>query len=94
MQRLTFYDRITSDMNTQNPNISKKTENRKTLHRHIKVSPKAYTRLSRLSKEHKYRSRGIVGVVDDLIFGEFTTVGSGGTNNLHPFSVNKKSSSK
>ena len=81
-------------MKKQNPNTSQNTEKRKTLHRHIKVSPKAYNRLRHLSKDTKYRSRGIVGVVDDLVLGEFTTVGSGNTNNLHPFSVTKKSSSK
>lgn len=81
-------------MKKQNPNTAQNTEKRKTLHRHIKVSPKAYNRLRHLSKDTKYRSRGIVGVVDDLVLGEFTTVGSGNTNNLHPFSVTKKSSSK
>lgn len=43
----------------------------------IKVSKAAYNFLKSKSKEDKYRGRGIVGVVDELTIGEFSTTGSG-----------------
>ena len=47
------------------------------IQKQIKVSEKAYNELKETSKSPEYRGRGITGVVDKLIFGEFTTQGSG-----------------
>lgn len=48
-----------------------------TQHHHVRMSEPAYERLKQMSKQPKYRGRGVVGVLDDLILGEFTTIGSG-----------------
>lgn len=50
-------------------------ENR--LHQKIKVSRQAYLRMKELAATDEYRGRGLVGVVDKLVLGEFTTSGSG-----------------
>lgn len=44
---------------------------------HIRVSQKAYDRLKALSKKSEYKGRGIVGVVDKILFDKFTTIGQG-----------------
>lgn len=49
-------------------------------HQKIKVSKVAYERIKELAKADEYRGRGIVGVVDKLVLGEFTTSGSGRPN--------------
>ena len=43
----------------------------------IKISRPAYQFLKSKSKEDRYRGRGIIGVIDELTIGEFTTIGSG-----------------
>lgn len=43
----------------------------------IKVSHKAYLKLKSMAGNETYHGRGIVGVVDELVLGEFTTPGSG-----------------
>lgn len=43
----------------------------------IRVSRKAYEELSGRSKDVEYKGRGIVGVVDKVLFGEFTSKGAG-----------------
>lgn len=43
----------------------------------IKISKSAYLFLKEKSREDRYHGRGIIGVVDDLILGKFTTTGSG-----------------
>lgn len=43
----------------------------------VMVSKAAYQRMKELANEAKYHGRGIVGVVDDVFLGEFTTQGSG-----------------
>lgn len=43
----------------------------------IKVSHTAYRKIKELAASDKYRGRGIVGVVDEIVLGEFTTCGSG-----------------
>lgn len=47
------------------------------LHQKIKVSRAAYERLKSLAATDEFHGRGIVGVVDKLVLGEFTTCGSG-----------------
>lgn len=51
--------------------------NEKDNYQKIKVSKSAYRFLKEKSKLDKYHGRGIIGVVDDLTIGEFTTTGSG-----------------
>lgn len=48
----------------------------------IRVSREAYLELQRIkqSDRARYAGRGLVGVVDDLILGRFTTIGRGGNN--------------
>lgn len=43
----------------------------------IKISKQAYLFLKEKSKQDKYRGRGLIGVVDELTLGRFTTDGSG-----------------
>jgi len=43
----------------------------------IRISLSAYERLREMSKNPKFHTRGITGVVDDLVLGRFTTPGSG-----------------
>lgn len=44
----------------------------------IKVSVPAYKRLKAIAKsDEKYKGRGIVGVLDYIFLGKFTTSGSG-----------------
>lgn len=43
----------------------------------VRISQPAYERLREMSKNPKYHTRGITGVVDDLVLGKFTTPGSG-----------------
>lgn len=43
----------------------------------VRISLPAYEKLRELSKDDKYHTRGITGVVDDLVLGRFTTPGSG-----------------
>lgn len=43
----------------------------------IKVSKAAYLKLKELAKQDKYRSRGLIGALDDILLGNFTTCGSG-----------------
>jgi len=43
----------------------------------INVSVEAYKRIKELSQQDKFRARGITGVVDMLVLGDFTTSGSG-----------------
>lgn len=43
----------------------------------INVSAEAYDKIKNLSLEDKFRGRGITGVVDMLVLGDFTTKGSG-----------------
>lgn len=52
----------------------------------VKVSERAFDMLKSMAKnDPMYKSRGVTGVVDKLLFGEFTTDGSG-----RPFSKNRK----
>ena len=61
-----------------------------TKQKQIKVSERAYYLLKSKSKTEEYKGRGITGVVDQMLFGTFTTKGSG-----RPFgSVKKKSKKK
>lgn len=59
--------------------------------RQIKVSERAYTTLKAMaSEDEKFKGRGVTGVIDDMLFGVFTTNGSG-----RPFgSKNSKKSNK
>jgi len=43
----------------------------------VRISIPAYEKLREMSREAKYHTRGITGVVDDLVLGRFTTPGSG-----------------
>lgn len=43
----------------------------------VRISIPAYEELRRRSRDSKYHTRGITGVVDDLVLGRFTTPGSG-----------------
>lgn len=44
----------------------------------VKVSDRAFHTLKTIAKtSDEYRGRGVTGVVDKLLFGEFTTSGSG-----------------
>lgn len=43
----------------------------------IKVSERAYAVLKATAKNEEYKGRGVIGVVDKILFGEFTTKGSG-----------------
>lgn len=43
----------------------------------VMVSKAAYQKMKQLADSPKYHGRGIVGVVDDVFLGEFTTQGSG-----------------
>lgn len=43
----------------------------------VMVSKAAYQKMKELAESPKYHGRGIVGVVDDVFLGEFTTQGSG-----------------
>lgn len=43
----------------------------------IKVSETAFHMLKSKAKDPQFRGRGITGVVDKMLFGEFTTRGSG-----------------
>lgn len=47
------------------------------LHQKIKVSRTAYLKLKSLAAQDEFRGRGLVGVVDKLVLGDFTTSGSG-----------------
>ena len=59
-------------------NMSKQyTEHRQTVHHNVRMSDEAYNFVKEKSKDIKYRGRGLVGVLDDLLLGEFTTIGSG-----------------
>lgn len=52
-------------------------EKRQTKHSSVRMSPEAYSYVRNLSKDPKYHGRGVVGVLDDLLLGRFTTIGSG-----------------
>lgn len=43
----------------------------------IKVSKAAYLKLKEIAKQDKYHGRGLIGALDDIILGDFTTCGSG-----------------
>lgn len=43
----------------------------------VRISVSAYEKLRDMSRNPKYHTRGITGVIDDLVLGEFTTPGSG-----------------
>lgn len=47
------------------------------LHQKIKVSRTAYLKMKEMAATDEFRGRGLVGVVDKLVLGEFTTTGSG-----------------
>lgn len=52
----------------------------------VKVSERAFSILKSMAKNDPiYKGRGVTGVVDKLLFGEFTTEGSG-----RPFVKRKK----
>ena len=55
----------------------------------IKVSERAYYTLKAKSKTDEFKGRGVTGVVDKLLFDEFTTKGSG-----RPFGTVKKKRNK
>ena len=56
----------------------------------IKVSERAYYTLKAKSKTEEFKGRGVTGVIDKMLFDEFTTKGSG-----RPFgSVIKKKQKK
>lgn len=60
----------------------KKKENRKTIHHNMRVSEEAFAVLKKKAAEDPaYKGRGLVGVVDDLVLGRFTTIGSGRVDN-------------
>lgn len=49
--------------------------------RTVRVSDRAYQELKRrAADDDKYSSRGVVGVIDYLLFGEFTAPGRGHKN--------------
>lgn len=52
-------------------------ENRQTVHHNLRVSEDAYNFIKTKSLDPKYKGRGLVGVLDDMLLGHFTTVGSG-----------------
>ena len=57
----------------------------------ICVSEQAYMKLNEMAEDGEYKGRGVVGVVDKVLFGKFTAKGAGrpfGTKN------NKKSVDK
>lgn len=58
-------------------NAKKTTARRITKHHNIRVSLAAYEYLKERSKESEFHGRGIVGVVDKIVLGEFSTVGAG-----------------
>lgn len=60
-----------------------------TTQKQIKVSERAYYTLKAKSKTNEYRGRGVTGVVDQMLFGEFTTKGSG-----RPFGTTVKKKKK
>lgn len=43
----------------------------------IMVSKEAYAAIKKMAEDPKYYKRGMVGVIDDVFLGEFTTIGSG-----------------
>lgn len=43
----------------------------------IKISKSAYLKLKEMAKQDKYHGRGLIGVLDDILLGDFTTCGSG-----------------
>lgn len=45
--------------------------------RQIRVSENAFRELKKRAGEDKFRTRGVTGVVDHLLFGTFTTTGKG-----------------
>lgn len=45
--------------------------------RQIRISERAFTELKTRAAEEQFRTRGVTGVVDHLLFGEFTTTGKG-----------------
>ena len=55
----------------------KKIEHRQTIHHNVRMSDEAYNFVKEKSKDVKYKGRGLVGVLDDLILGHFSTTGSG-----------------
>lgn len=48
-----------------------------TVQKQIKISERAYYTLKAKSKTEEFKGRGVTGVVDKILFGEFTTKGSG-----------------
>lgn len=54
----------------------------------VKVSERAFHMLKTMAKtSDEFKGRGVIGVVDKLLFGEFTTEGSGrphGAKNKQP----------
>lgn len=51
--------------------------NRVSKHKTIRISESAYKYIDALVKDSRFDGRGFVGVVDYLLFGKFTTAGSG-----------------
>lgn len=48
------------------------------MQKQVKVSERAFRMLKTMAKTStEYKGRGVTGVVDKLLFGEFTTSGSG-----------------
>lgn len=45
--------------------------------RQIRISESAFQELKKRSGENQFRTRGVTGVVDYLLFGKFTTTGKG-----------------
>lgn len=66
-------------------------DNRQTIHHSVRMSDKAYKRVKTMAKQPKYKGRGVVGVMDDLVLGEFTTIGSGRVDSIRANKRSKKS---
>lgn len=45
--------------------------------RQIRISESAFQELKKRADEEQFRTRGVTGVVDFLLFGRFTTTGKG-----------------
>lgn len=55
---------------------------RQTEHHNIRVSDAAYNYLKKQAKSPEFHGRGMVGVLDKLVFGDFSTIGAGRTDTL------------
>lgn len=43
----------------------------------VKVSERAFMTLKEMARDERYKGRGVTGVIDQMLFNEFTTAGSG-----------------